>query len=1708
MSTLNNAMELAATQAVGGLANTTPQGRAALAIAKVAIAAGIDVPLGLAKGQIGGDLDIVKTLLATTASIAVGGAVAAAIVPAGAGIAALLGAAFVGALVGEFVGDAIGEVYDRATPATLEQTMQAISDFLRDTGDAASDAGEVLRSAFDAAVQALGNLGQGAVDAAHTFSDMAGEVTSQLATALADAFQAAANAVGDIPAALNSALQNALDGLGDLAGDLTDAAEALLDQLGAQADALFGELGDLANSLTGMFGPAGPLGGLGSALAGLFGPDGPLGDLASALAPNPSWLPPFNPLAPLLRDPLVVDLDGDGFDLIDVAHSVANFDLDGNGFAERVGWVHPDDGFLVADANGNGQVDGVQELFGNATTDGFDALRQLDTNGDGSITSADAAFATLRVWRDLNGDGQSQSGELSTLASYGLTSINLAAVASQAEIKGNHLGFTSSASINGADHTIASTYFATNALLSVWQAPANFEVSDEAWMMPELLGYGRVKDLASAMTLDPSLLASVQGLISGFTAMTPAQLDAAFQSILLKWTGADQVSASGRGANVDGRHLAVIEAFYDAPYQQPTRSGPPVSDPDAFNGRILEQLYHDIVASLLKEFMTQAPQAWAHLTGDVMPPGFEIPLMLLGAATASSSFSAALEAAGAAIAPASESLRPLAVALTVARGARVELFGGDSAAYTAAVTTGLAGIDDQAVRGFASVVLGGAPSLFGAAGSETISGTAVGELFVAGSGDDSLAGGDGNDSYVWARGDGADVITDAHGGGYGDKLLLIGVNPADVSLVRSGNDVTLVIAPSTPGGSDGGSIKLIANLAELFDRGVDQIVFADGSTWTSADLRVKLLAQASTAGNDSITGFNTNDTITGGVGNDSLAGGDGDDRYVWARGHGADTVTDLHGGGYGDKLVLTGINPADVSLVRNGNDVTLTIAPSTPGGTDGGTVKLIANLDDYFDRGVDQIVFADGTIWTGADLRSRLLPQGTTGADSMVGFNTADALSGAGGNDTITGAAGNDTITGGAGNDSLAGGNDDDRYVWARGDGADTISDGHGGGYGDKLVLTGINPADVSLVRSGNDVTLVIAPSTAGGTDGGSIKLIANVNENFDQGVDQIIFGDGTIWTGVDIRARVLPQGTPGPDTLVGTNSAEALDSGAGNDSINSAAGNDTVTGGAGDDSLAGGNDDDSYVWARGDGADIITDAHGGGYGDKLLLIGVNPADVSLVRSGNDVTLVIAPSTAGGTDGGSIKLVTNLAELYDRGVDQIVFADGSIWTSADLRVKLLAQAATAGNDSITGFNSNDTITGGAGNDSLAGGDGDDRYVWARGDGADTITDGHGGGYGDKLVLTGVNPADVSLIRSGNDVTLVIAPSTAGGTDGGSIKLIANLDDYFDRGVDQIIFGDGSVWTEVDLRSRLLPQGTTGADSMVGFNAADALSGAGGNDTITGAAGNDTIAGGAGDDSLAGGNDDDQYVWARGDGADIITDDYTGGYGDKLVLTGINPADVSLVRSGIDVTLVIAPSTPGGTDGGSIKLTANLDELYDRGVDQIRFADGSIWTSADLRVKVLAQAATAGNDSITGFNTNDAIAGGVGNDSLSGGSGNDSLSGEAGVDTLTGGAGADRFMYASASEAPVGAPAELITDFSQGSDKIDLSAIDANAGAAGDQAFVFIGTAAFSSVAGELRFEAAPSGARTIYGDLNGDGIADFQIQLTGASSLVASDFLL
>jgi Ca2+-binding RTX toxin-like protein len=198
----------------------------------------------------------------------------------------------------------------------------------------------------------------------------------------------------------------------------------------------------------------------------------------------------------------------------------------------------------------------------------------------------------------------------------------------------------------------------------------------------------------------------------------------------------------------------------------------------------------------------------------------------------------------------------------------------------------------------------------------------------------------------------------------------------------------------------------------------------------------------------------------------------------------------------------------------------------------------------------------------------------------------------------------------------------------------------------------------------------------------------------------------------------------------------------------------------------------------------------------------------------------------------------------------------------------------------------------------------------------------------------------------------------------------------------------------------------------------------------------------------------------------------------------------------------------GTYAGSASRLANTFQITNSGHD-LKVILGSS-TSGGVGDDIFN--GTSGNDSYDGGVGNDKIYGKDGDDTLSGGDGNDLLVGGMGHDTLAGGLGRDTFAYSKIAESMPGAIySDFIQDFIPGTDKIDLSAIDANPVVAGNQAFSFIGTGAFSGLVGELRWQNStdPAVPDILQMDMNGDGVPEMEIQLVGSTTgITAGDFVL
>ncbi|ATA53788.1 hypothetical protein CKY39_11580 [Variovorax boronicumulans] len=182
--------------------------------------------------------------------------------------------------------------------------------------------------------------------------------------------------------------------------------------------------------------------------------------------------------------------------------------------------------------------------------------------------------------------------------------------------------------------------------------------------------------------------------------------------------------------------------------------------------------------------------------------------------------------------------------------------------------------------------------------------------------------------------------------------------------------------------------------------------------------------------------------------------------------------------------------------------------------------------------------------------------------------------------------------------------------------------------------------------------------------------------------------------------------------------------------------------------------------------------------------------------------------------------------------------------------------------------------------------------------------------------------------------------------------------------------------------------------------------------------------------------------------------------------------------------VIKISDIGFVTLNSGQLDANLQFSL-----AVKDADGDATATQVLDVGIV------GGTAFTGGADNEAIQGSAGNDTLNGGGGNDTLTGGLGKDSLTGGDGNDIYDFNAVAESAAGANRDVVSGFMSGADTLDLSGIDAISGNANaDDAFSYLGDAAFTNVAGQLRFDVA---TQTLQADIDGNGTADFEVQLVG-----------
>ena len=728
-----------------------------------------------------------------------------------------------------------------------------------------------------------------------------------------------------------------------------------------------------------------------------------------------------------VRDPLVLDLDGDGIETLAADGSVL-FDHNSNGIRTATGWVKSDDGLLALDLNGNGTIDSGRELFGDNTllrngqtaANGFVALSELDHNKDGAINAADAVFSDLRVWRDLNADGISQKNELFTLKDVGIKAINTSG--KQDRIDAGHGNIISATgSFVWEDKSKTTPGFAGNLDFRENNFHREFveklPIPEDMKDLPDLKGSGAVRDLREAATQSPALRSLLEEYSS---AKTKAQQDSLLDSLLAEWAAtsvlpsiAERIAAlryenGSKSVQFEFKYSweqgsAAIEESSSQLRQYQLEMKRLIEKNailEAFNGELLydfvetKEGYRSDRVYVVMDVgsrdsrtvslnYTEAKPAGTHVYVDenafhLLPQAKRVFLQTYQKLRHSVYQGLVLQTR----------LKPFIDSIDLK-------FDGLSFSYDFSqlqkkLDKELAEDKVEGLIKFAEFNQLAGPhylkhgwQIDSEKFKEVVSSLSQDEKNklkqngIIATTFDGYYKGFNNLEKIHFIVDG-DNSSPLHGGDRADWIMGNGGN--DSISGRAGHDII-----------DGGA----GNDYLFGDEGNDHLIGGDGS--------------------DLIEGDAGDDILNGGKGyRDQLEGGAGSDTYLFAAGDGSALIRNFDPDAASrDVLRLLNVNADTVTAKRSGSSLSLKLEAT-------GDWVHVAGYFAGQSYELDAVEFEDGTRWDPASVKAKVL-KATDGADRITGYASDDVLRGQAGNDTVRGADGNDTIFGDAGHDRLYG---------------------------------------------------------------------------------------------------------------------------------------------------------------------------------------------------------------------------------------------------------------------------------------------------------------------------------------------------------------------------------------------------------------------------------------------------------------------------------------------------------------------------------------------------------------------------------------------------------------------------------------------------------------------------------------------------------------
>ena len=944
-----------------------------------------------------------------------------------------------------------------------------------------------------------------------------------------------------------------------------------------------------------------------------------------------------------------------------------------------------------------------------------------------------------------------------------------------------------------------------------------------------------------------------------------------------------------------------------------------------------------------------------------------------------------------------------------------------------------------------------AVTLSGGAGDDSVAGGSGNDVIDLGTGADTADGGAGNDIIdlgadaqsdlvIFSDGDGQDRISNftapvfSAGTYMGRDLLNVSgltdaagrpVNVFDVVVSTDGSGNAVLTFPNgeslTLVGVPAAQVSSVAQLMAMGIPGPDGTVqgtagddLIDGGYLGDpggdrVDSNDALLPGHS-AQDDLIVAGAGNDLVFADQGNDTVYGGTGNDQLYTGAGNDTafgDAGNDVIDGDVGDDLIYGGAN--DDFLVGNLGADTL-----------------------YGDAGTDVLFGGDDndTLFGGAD-DDQL--QGNLGNDSLSGGDGQDNLNGGEGDDSLSGDAGNDQLSGGDGNDALDGGIGQDEVDGGAGN--DSLS----AGAGDDFVVGG----------SGDDTSF---------GDAGNDQINSGVGNDLTYGGtgEDLVFGEG------------------GNDTVYGGDDRDTVYGGLGHDTIYGDAGNDLVSGRYGDDTAYGGTGDDEVfgdVDSTGTGArqfaifGLGTSGNGGTqtvsgtYGFNgaggIATLEVIDDDVNFNQSGGDSgvpqtlayditigaqtfnagsAIVMVSSTAifnaaTGLNGNAwlIQIGPNAADrfwTYDIPVatgDQITWSTVSTSGAVDFDQLVQADGSTTaigndvlyggdGNDTVYGADGNDTLYGGADNDTIDGGTGNDTLFG--GTGNDILS----GGAGNDLIQG--DAGNDLMTGDGGDDRFVLGNGAGTDTVTGGETTETNGDTLDASGVttDITLNLSGSNPETGTLTSTGIATSFTEIENIILGSGADSVIGSGGADHVSTGLGADTVNGGAGNDVFdlggtgTGDNAADLLILQDGSDDDTISNFDAPIDNGNGTFTGVDTLDVSNLHDGSGNPVNVADVVVSNDGSGNAVLTfPNGESITLIGVDPSEVTDPRALIAMGIPGTDGTVSGTGGDDVIDGSYLGDPDGDRVDNNDavLPGQSGNDDLiDAGAGNDTVLAGTGND------------------------------------------------------------------------------------------------------